>query len=85
MIKSAVVGRCWLSVLPRHIEQGVKDFLRTSFPVTNPFFADLLERFLIESGNLFKGPYLDIQLPFQPGKRRVDYFPDLPLPFIQQK
>ena len=73
------------SVLARHIEQGVKDFLRTTFPVTNPFFADLLERFLIEPGNLFKGPYLDIQLPFQPGKRRVDYFPDLPLPFIQQK
>ncbi len=70
------------SVLARHIEQGVKDFLRTTFPVTNPFFADLLERFLTEPGNLFKGPYLDIQLPFQPGKRRVDYFPDLPLPFI---
>jgi DEAD/DEAH box helicase domain-containing protein len=70
------------SVLARHIEQGVKDFLRTTFPVTNLFFADLLERFLTEPGKLFKGPYLDIQLPFQPGKRRVDYFPDLPLPFI---
>jgi len=69
------------SVLARHLEQGVKDFLRTTFPVTNPFFADLLERFLVEPGNLFKGPYLDIQLPFQTGGMGSDYFPDLPLPF----
>ncbi|MCD6151570.1 MAG: hypothetical protein J7J70_07965 [Deltaproteobacteria bacterium] len=52
------------SVLARYIEQGVKDFLRTTFPVTNPFFADLLECFLTELGNLYDGSYLDIQLPF---------------------
>jgi DEAD/DEAH box helicase domain-containing protein len=69
------------SVLARHLEQGVKDFLRTTFPVTNPFFADLLERFLVEPGNLSKGSYLDIQLPFQTGGVGSDYFPDLPLPF----
>ncbi len=69
------------SVLAHHVEQGIKDFLRTTFPVTTRFFSNTLENFLTEPGNLFKGPFLDIQLPFQPGKTGADYFPDLPMPF----
>lgn len=69
------------SVLSHHIEQGVKDFLRTTFPITTPFFANLFDRLLEEPGTVFKGPYLDIQLPFLQGQGGTDYFPDLPLPF----
>jgi len=69
------------SILARHVEQGVKDFLRTTFPVTTPFFSGILESFLSEPETLFKGPYLDIQLPFQPGRKNTDFFPDLPMPF----
>lgn len=52
------------SVLAHHVEQGIKDFLRTTFPVPTPFFSMVIERFLNEAGTLFKGPYVDIQLPF---------------------
>lgn len=69
------------SVLAQHVEQGIKDFLRTTFPVTTPFFSNILEDFLTEPGNVFKGPFLDIQLPFQQGKGGTDYFPDLPMQF----
>ncbi len=69
------------SVLAQHVEQGVKDFLRTTFPVTTPFFFNMLERFLNEPGNVFKGPYLDIQLPFQKGDYGPDYFPDIRMNF----
>jgi DEAD/DEAH box helicase domain-containing protein len=69
------------SVLARHVEQGIKDFLRTTFPITSPFFSSILEDFLAEPGNVFKGPFLDIQLPFQQGKGGTDYFDDLPMPF----
>lgn len=69
------------SVLAQHVEQGVKDFLRTTFPVTTPFFFNMLENFLNDPGNVFKGPYLDIQLPFQQGSSSLDYFPDLPMRF----
>ena len=64
------------SVLSQHVEQGIKDFLRTTFPVTTPFFSTILERLLSKPGNIFKGPYLDIQLPFQQGKGGTGYFPD---------
>ncbi len=56
------------SVLAQHVEQGIKDFLRTTFPVTTPCFSDILNNFLDEPGNLFKGPYLNLQLPFQQGQ-----------------
>ena len=69
------------SVLAQHVEQGIKDFLRTTFPVTTPFFSNILENFLTEPGNVFKGPFLDIQLPFQQGKGGIDYFPDMPMQF----
>lgn len=75
------------SVLAQHVEQGIKDFLRTTFPVSTPFFSNMLERLLNEPGNVFKGPYLDIQLPFQQGKGGSDYFPNLPMqypPYLHQ-
>jgi hypothetical protein len=42
------------SVLAQHVEQGVKDFLRTTFPVATPLFADTIEQLLNEPGHLFK-------------------------------
>ncbi|MBU1737088.1 MAG: DEAD/DEAH box helicase [Proteobacteria bacterium] len=76
------------SVLSQHVEQGIKDFLRTTFPVTTPFFSTIIERLLTEHGSVFKGPYLDIQLPFQQGKGGTNYFPDLPMqnpPYLHQE
>ncbi|MBF0227362.1 MAG: DEAD/DEAH box helicase [Desulfobacterales bacterium] len=69
------------SVLAQHIEQGIKDFVRTTFPISSPFFSNIIEDFLNEYGNVFKGPFLDIQLPFQQGKIGADYFRELPMKF----
>ncbi|WP_462270445.1 DEAD/DEAH box helicase [Desulfobacter sp.] len=69
------------SVLAHHVEQGIKDFIRTTFPVTTPYFSSIIERFLSEPGVLFKGPYVDIQLPFQTGKTKEAYFPNLGVSF----
>ena len=46
------------SVIARQIRGGVEDFLLTTFPITNPFFAGTLEKLLTEPGMLFRGPYL---------------------------
>jgi len=69
------------SILAHHVEQGIKDFLRTTFPVATPFFSNILENFILKHENVFKGPYLDIQLPFQQGKGGPGYFPNLPMSF----
>ena len=69
------------SVLAQHVRQGVEDFLRTTFPVSTPFFHGMVDRLLREEGEVFKGPYLSIQLPFRFGKAGHDFFPDVPLSF----
>lgn len=69
------------SVLSQQLKQGVEDFLRTTFPVSTPFFHGIIDRLLAEDEGIFKGPYLSIQLPFKQGSGRPDYFPDVPLKF----
>ncbi|MFH1953313.1 MAG: DEAD/DEAH box helicase [Pseudomonadota bacterium] len=69
------------SILSRQLRQGVSDFLRTTFPVSTPFFHGIVDRLLASDGGVFKGPYLSIQLPFQQGKGGPDYFPEIPMQF----
>lgn len=58
------------SILARELQDSVRRFLRATFPMTTPLFrreagGTLLEDFLGEPGSLFKGPYLDLGLPFR--------------------
>ncbi len=69
------------SVLSQQLRQGVEDFLRTTFPISTPFFSGILDRLLAEEGSIFKGPYLSLQLPFRYGSVGQDFFPDVPLKF----
>ena len=55
------------SVLAAQVRRGVEEFLLTTFPITNPFFAGRLEELLRTDGSLFRGPYLSIKLPFLSG------------------
>jgi DEAD/DEAH box helicase domain-containing protein len=68
------------SVLTNQIRKGIEDFLQTTFPVSSPFFHGILDC-LVESDDLFKGPYLSIKLPFRPGNIGPDFFQDIPLDF----
>lgn len=66
-------------IVAQQVTQGVADFLRTAFPSTTPGFVGLLERFLEQRANIFKGPYLTVPLPFSPGPRQSKTaFPWLP-------
>lgn len=63
------------SILSEQIQRGTEDFLRTTFPPSNPFFHGILDRFLEEPGGMFKGPYVSMKLPFRPGRLDEDFFP----------
>jgi len=65
------------SILSAQLIQGVKDFLTTTFPSTTPSFFGIMERFVEEEGNLFKGPYISIALPFQKGQGKRRFFPEI--------
>lgn len=69
------------SVLTSQLQQGVEDFLRTTFPTTTPHFHGMLDRFFEREGSVFKGPYVSVDLPFCHSGHGADYFPDVPLEF----
>ncbi|MFC1743405.1 DEAD/DEAH box helicase [Candidatus Riflebacteria bacterium] len=69
------------SILSHQIKKGVKDFLKTTFPISTPFFHGLLDRLLEKEETIFKGPYLSLQLPFKEGESGKDFFPELSFNF----
>ena len=63
------------SILSQQLKQGVKDFLKTTFPVPTPFFHGVVDDLLSEDDKVFKGHYLSIQLLFKKGSGRPDVLP----------
>lgn len=75
-------------ILADQLTRGVADFLRAAFPSSTPGFDGLLERFLARPGNLFKGPYLTLPLPFRTqadlGKPFFSWLPEGFRPYAHQ-
>ena len=57
-------------VVSRQLLEGLRDFLRTTFPVTTPGFlrgdgSSFVDDFLQGESSLAKGPWLEVKLPFR--------------------
>ncbi|MBI5041873.1 MAG: DEAD/DEAH box helicase, partial [Gammaproteobacteria bacterium] len=66
-------------IVAEQTRQGIADFLSTTFPATTHGFDEITKRFLEGAGNLAKGPYVTIALPFrqQPeGKPAFEWLTD---------
>ena len=62
-------------VLAQEVQASVKEFLQTSFKPSTPLFKNLLTHFTSNQDNLFRGPYLSLDLPFH-AHRGVQLFDD---------
>ena len=69
------------STLAAEVPRALEDFLATGFGPSNPAFESVMDDFLDEVGNLVKGPYLSMDLPFQRAVEGGEPFPALPLGF----
>ena len=69
-------------IVAQQVTQGIADFLRAAFPASSPGFAGVVERFLAQRDNVFKGPYLSLQLPFRQQADETLAFAWLPTGFI---
>ena len=69
------------SVVAAEVAGALRDFLATGFGPSNPALAHVIDDFLDEQGNLAKGPYLSIALPFQQAPEGGEPFPRVPLGF----
>ena len=65
------------SVLGEQVRRGIREFLLTTFPVTNPWFARSLENLLDEPGQVFRGPYVSLKLPFTKSGSNKHFFPEV--------
>ena len=61
------------SILARQLQQGLADYIKTTFPMTNPAFRGSLEKMLETKGSVFHDPYISVRLPF----RIADQMPDM--------
>jgi DEAD/DEAH box helicase domain-containing protein len=68
-------------VISREIEEGIKSFLRTTFPSSTPTFERTLKTFLDEPGQVFKGPYYSLRLPFRPAPAGALPFEKISFPY----
>lgn len=77
------------SVIGAQVRRGIEEFLRTTFPITNPFFNGALDELLARPGEVFRGPYLSLKFPFLPSGDGHRFFPEaLPgnfHPFLHQE
>ena len=69
------------TTLAAEIVGALQDFLSTGFGPSNPALSTVIDDFLAEPDNLFKGPYLSVDLPFQRAPEGGEPFPDVPLGF----
>lgn len=69
------------TTLAHEIKENVLGYLSTTYNIKNESFSKNLQSFLDSSNGLFKGPYIDIKLPFKTAKKDEDIGLDLKLSF----
>ncbi|WP_127716713.1 DEAD/DEAH box helicase [Halobacteriovorax sp. HLS] len=65
------------TLLSSQVERGVKEFLESSFQITNEAFHPLVRNFVAQDENVFKGPYVSLKLPFKKGINKELYFQNI--------
>jgi len=59
------------TVVARQTRETVLDYLRTTFALADDGLADALFAFLDSENGLFRGPYVDVRLPFRKAPRET--------------
>lgn len=65
------------SILSSQVRRGIEEFLRTTFPITTPFFAGSLDRLFHSEESIFRGPFVSMKLPFEWGDPARTFFPEV--------
>src|SRR5699024_12586043 len=79
------------AVAANELQDAVRSFMRSAFPIATPYFQGggdtepeahyLIDELIRRPEALFKGPYLDVKLPFRRAEGVASPFRHLALPF----
>ena len=76
------------SILAKQLQQGLSDYIETTFPMTNPSFHGSLERMLKTPDAVFHEPYAAVRLPFRVAEDEDDRFESIHYqfkPYVHQQ
>ncbi|MDD2496869.1 MAG: DEAD/DEAH box helicase, partial [Desulfitobacteriaceae bacterium] len=62
------------SILAGQLQQGLSDYIKTTFPMTNPAFQGSLDKLLDAKDSVFHEPYFAVRLPFRVADEMPDFF-----------
>jgi DEAD/DEAH box helicase domain-containing protein len=76
------------SILAGQLQQGLADYIETTFPMTNPFFRGSLQKMLATKDSVFHEPYVAVRLPFRVADKMPEMFQAVHpqyIPFVHQQ
>ena len=65
--------------LTEQAKTAVEEVLRASYRPSTPAFSNLIDNFVRQPDNLFRGPYLSLDLPYTNADTQKEPFPSVPL------
>lgn len=68
------------TILSSEVRSSTRHFLVTAYEASDPFFQGVVQRFVERPDGLDKGPYLQLGLPFRPGREGKRFFGNFELP-----
>ena len=70
------------SILAKQLQQGIRDYIETTFPMTNEPFAGSLSSMFDEHDAVYHAPYVSVKMPFRKAEAMPDFFEGVELPFL---
>ena len=70
------------SILAKQLQQGIRDYIETTFPMTNEPFAGSLSAMFDEHDAVYHAPYVSVKLPFRTAEEMPKCFEGVDLPFL---
>ena len=76
------------SILAEQLKEGIKDYIETTFPMTNIPFKGSIKNFLETNDAIYHEPYISVKLPFRVANEMPTHFKVIKpsyLPYVHQK
>ena len=70
------------SAVAWQLKKGTTNYVKTTFPISSPYFEKAVEKIVSEDGSLYHEPYFSIKYPFRASSRLEDRFKAFTIPYV---
>lgn len=69
------------SAVSWQLKKGTSDYVKSAFPISNPYFERAIDKLVTEEGSLYHEPYFSIRMPFRASAGSQTYFEAFNIPY----